>query len=81
IPQRAIQELLGKTFVTVAGANNEAVTKQVKLGPKVDNLQIVEEGLTNQDIVVVEGFAKTQPGTPLTITMIGLNDLIIPGAK
>ena len=81
IPQRAIQELLGKTFVTVAGANNEAVTKPIKLGPKIGNLQIVEEGLTIQDIVVVEGFAKTQPGSPLTITMIGLNDLNIPGAK
>lgn len=81
IPQRAVQELLGKTFVTVAGANNEAVTKPVKVGPKIGNLQIIEEGLTVQDIVVVEGFAKTQPGTPLKITMIGLDDLIIPGAK
>jgi len=81
IPQRAVQELLGKNFVTVAGANNEAVTKPVKLGPKIGNLQIIEEGLTVEDVVVVEGFAKTQPGTPLKITMIGLNDLTIPGAK
>lgn len=81
IPQRAVQEMLGKTFVTVAGANNEAITKPVKLGPKVGNLQIIEEGLTPQDIVVVEGFAKTQPGSPLKITMIGLNDLTIPGTK
>ncbi|TWH46062.1 efflux RND transporter periplasmic adaptor subunit [Sporomusa sp. KB1] len=81
IPQRAVQELLGKTFVTVAGANSEAVTKPVKLGPKIGNLQIVEEGLTVEDVVVVEGFAKTQPGTPLKITMIGLNDLTIPGTK
>ncbi len=81
IPQRAVQEMLGKTFVTVAGANNEAVSKPVKLGPKVGNLQVIEEGLTVQDVVVVEGFAKAQPGTPLKITMIGLNDLAIPGAK
>lgn len=81
IPQRAVQEMLGKTFVTVAGANNEAVSKPVKLGPKVGNLQVVEEGLTSQDIVIVEGFAKTQPGSPLKITMIGLDDLAIPGAK
>lgn len=81
IPQRAVQEMLGKTFVTVAGSNNEAVTKPVKLGPKIGNLQVVEEGLTPQDVVVVEGFAKTQPGSPLKITMIGLNDLTIPGTK
>lgn len=81
IPQRAVQEMLGKTFVTVVGANSEAVTKPVKLGPKVGNLQVVEEGLTPQDVVVVEGFAKTQPGAPLKVTMIGLDDLNIPVAK
>lgn len=81
IPQRAVQEMLGKTFVTVTGANSEAVTKPVKLGPQIGNLQIVEEGLTPQDIVVVEGFAKAQPGAPLKVTMIGLEDLAIPGAK
>ncbi|MBP2634650.1 MAG: acrA [Firmicutes bacterium] len=81
IPQRAVQEMLGKTFVTVTGANSEAVTKPVKLGPKIGNLQVVEEGLAAQDIVVVEGFAKTQPGSPLKVTMIGLEDLNIPGVK
>ena len=81
IPQRAVQEMLGKTFVTVVGANSEAVTKPVKLGPKIGNLQVVEEGLTPQDVIVVEGFAKAQPGAPLKVTMIGLDDLNIPVAK
>lgn len=81
IPQRAVQELLGKTFVTVAGADNKAETRAVKMGPKVGSLQIVEEGLTGQEVIVVEGFAKAQPGSPLKITMIGPDDLNIPVAK
>lgn len=81
IPQRAVQELLGKTFVTVVGADSKAETKPVKMGPKIGSLQIVEEGLSLQDVVVVEGFAKAQPGTPLKTTMIGLDDLKIPGTK
>lgn len=81
IPQRAVQELLGKTFVTIVNAENKAEQKQVKMGPKSGSLQIVEEGLSPQDIVVIEGFAKAQPGTPLKSTMIGLDDLKIPGAK
>jgi len=81
IPQRAVQELLGKTFVTVVSADNKAETRAVKMGPKIGNLQIVEQGLTIQDIVVVEGFAKTQPGSPLKVMMIGPDDLAIPGAK
>ena len=80
IPQRAVQELLGKTFVTVV-SDNKAETRPVKLGPKVGNLQVVEQGLSLQDIIVIEGFAKTQPGTPLKVTMMNLDDLKIPGAK
>ncbi|MBP1765625.1 MAG: acrA, partial [Firmicutes bacterium] len=81
VPQRAVQELLGKTFVTVVGADNKAETRPVTMGPKVGNLQIVENGLTAQDIVIIEGFAKTQPGSPLKVTMIGPDDLAIPGTK
>ena len=81
IPQRAVQEMLGKTFVTVANADNKAETRPIKLGPKVGNLQIVEQGLSLQDIVIVEGFAKTQPGSSLKVSIIGLNDLQIPGTK
>jgi membrane fusion protein (multidrug efflux system) len=81
IPQRAVQELLGKTFVTVVNADNKAETRTVKMGPKIGSLQIVEEGLALQDVVVIEGFAKAQPGAPLKITMIGLEDLNIPVAK
>lgn len=81
IPQRSVQELLGKTFVTIMSAENKAETKPVKMGPKIGSLQIVEEGLSLQDVVIVEGFAKAQPGTPLKATMIGPDDLKIPGAK
>lgn len=81
IPQRAVQEMLGKTFVTVVDGENKAATKQVTLGPKVGRFQVVESGLTAQDTIIVEGFMKTQPGTPLAVTMIGPDDLDIPGAK
>lgn len=80
IPERAVQELLGKTFVTVVDAENKAETRQVVMGPKIGSFQILEQGLSEQDIVVVEGFAKTQPGTLLKITMIGPEDLN-PDAK
>ena len=81
IPQRAVQEMLGKTFVTVATADNKAETRPVKLGPKIGNMQIVEQGLSLQDIVVVEGFAKAQQGSPLKVTMMTPDNLTIPGTK
>jgi membrane fusion protein (multidrug efflux system) len=81
IPQRAIQDLLGRTFVTVVGEGDKAESRPIKVGPKVGNLLVVEEGLSPQDRVVVEGFAKAQPGMPLKVTMINVNELQQPASK
>lgn len=75
IPQRAVQQLLGKTFVTIVGADDKAEPRPVKLGPHVGNLWVIEEGLTTADRVIVEGFTKTPPGTLLSIEMINQNEL------
>ncbi|MCC5466899.1 efflux RND transporter periplasmic adaptor subunit [Pelosinus baikalensis] len=75
IPQRAVQQLLGNTFVTIVGADDKAEPRPVKLGPRIGNLWVIEEGLTTADRVIVEGFAKTPPGTLLSIEMIDQNEL------
>jgi membrane fusion protein (multidrug efflux system) len=81
VPQRAVQELLGKTIVTIVGDGDKAERRNVKMGAKVGSYWIVEEGLTTSDRVIVEGFMKTPPGTPLKITMIQLSDLKIPAGN
>ncbi len=78
IPQRAVQQLLGKNFVTVVGEGDKAESRPVTLGQQVDNYWVVQDGLTADDRIVVDGFQKAQPGTPLTITMIGPEDLQTP---
>jgi membrane fusion protein, multidrug efflux system len=75
VPQRAVQQLLDKTMVTVVTANDTAESRLVKMGPRMGNLWVVEEGLNAGDRVVVEGYAKAQAGTPLKLVMIGPNDL------
>ena len=70
IPQRAVQELLGKTFVTVVGEGEKAESRPVKMGPRVGSLWVVEEGLKPGDRVIVEGALKTPPGTVVKVTMI-----------
>ncbi|MGI6093637.1 MAG: efflux RND transporter periplasmic adaptor subunit [Negativicutes bacterium] len=75
IPQRAVQELIGKTLVTVVGEGDKAEQRVVKMGPRIGSMWVVEEGLTAQDRVVVEGIVKTQPGMQLKVTMIGPDDL------
>lgn len=81
VPQRAIQELLGKNFVTIVGAEDKAESRPVKLGPKVGNMVVIEEGLNVSDKVIVEGFIKTPPGTPLQVVMMQPEELQIPAKK
>ena len=71
IPQRAVQELLGKTFVTVVGEGDKAESRPVKMGPRVGaSGWIVEDGLKPGDRVIVEGTLKAPPGTPVKVTMV-----------
>lgn len=81
VPQRAVQEMLGKTIVTIVGDGDKAERRNVKMGAKVGSYWIVEEGLTTSDRVIIEGFIKTPPGTPLKVTMIQLSDLKIPAGN
>ena len=71
IPQRAVQELLGKTFITVVGEGEKTESRPVKMGPRVGGTDwIVDEGLKPGERIIVEGALKTPPGTPVKVTMI-----------
>lgn len=78
IPQRALQQILGKNFVTVVDADGKAESRPIKLGPQVGTMLIVEEGLNLGETVVVDGFQKAQPGTPLNVTMLAPEELQSP---
>ncbi len=81
IPQRAVKELLEKTFVIVVTDDNKAESRPVKLGDKVGNMWLVEEGLTENDRIVVEGIDKVKEGTSLKVTMIEPDDWQNSGEK
>lgn len=81
IPQRAVKELLDETFVTVVGTENKAESRKVKMGEKVGNMWIVNEGLAASDVVVVEGSDKVKQGTELKVTIITPEALQTPVGK
>lgn len=62
VPQRAVVELMYKKFVYIVGADNKVVMKEVKLGPAVGRLFVVESGLDGSENIVVEGTAKVRQG-------------------
>lgn len=69
VPERAVQQVLDKSFVLVCGADNKSVSKMVTLGDKVGSYYIVKSGLTEDDTVVVEGLTNLKEGQSLNVTM------------
>ena len=75
IPERAIQQLLDKTFVNVVGADGKSDTRSVELGNKIGSYYIVTSGLSADDKVIVEGLTKLQKGSEINVTMVEGKDL------
>lgn len=75
VPQRAIQQLLEKSFVTLVDAEGKAESREVKLGSKVGSYYIIESGVQPGDKVVVEGLTKIQSGIALDVTEVTPEEL------
>jgi len=78
VPDRAVQEQLGKYFLTVIGPQNEAELRPVVLGPRFGNRQVIESGIAAGDRVVVEGLQKARPGSTVEVVEVGIEDFDRP---
>jgi membrane fusion protein (multidrug efflux system) len=64
--QRAVQELQDQFNVAVVGPDNKVSIRSVKVGPRVGDLWVIEEGLEPGDRVVVEGLQRLRDGLSVT---------------
>jgi membrane fusion protein (multidrug efflux system) len=62
VPQRAIQQALGRQFVYVVGPGDTVATRDVQPGPWSGNLWIIDKGLEPGEKVIVDGIQKAAPG-------------------
>jgi membrane fusion protein, multidrug efflux system len=62
IPQRAVQQGLGRQFVYVVGAGDTVVARDVATGQWSGSLWLIDSGLVAGDRVVVDGIQKVAPG-------------------
>jgi membrane fusion protein, multidrug efflux system len=65
VPQRAVQQALGRQFVYVVGRGDTVVTRDVQPGPWSGNLWIIDKGLSPGQRVVVDGVQKVAAGRPV----------------
>jgi len=75
VPQRAVQQLLDETFVLTVDGDGKSLSKKVKLGEKVGSYYIIKEGLTAEDVVIVEGLTSLKSGQEVTPTMVSPEDM------
>ena len=70
VPQRAVQQLLGKSFVMIVDENGKAKAQSVELAQQIGSYYIVTSGLKASDRIVVEGLTSLQEGMDLAITEV-----------
>jgi RND family efflux transporter MFP subunit len=63
VPDAAIGTEQVRKFVLVVDAENIARPKYVTLGPVVDGLRVIEDGLAKDDRVIVNGLMRARPGS------------------
>lgn len=66
VPQRAVQELQNLYSVAVVDGSGKVAFRNVKVGPRVESLWVIDEGLAAGDKVVVEGLQRIQDGMTVT---------------
>jgi membrane fusion protein (multidrug efflux system) len=66
VQQRAVQELQNLYSVAVVDDSNKVSFRNVKVGPRVESMWVIEEGLKPGERVVVEGLQRVQDGMTVT---------------
>jgi RND family efflux transporter MFP subunit len=61
-------------FVLRVGADNKIEYAPVKLGPVIDGLRVVREGLSANDVIVVKGLQQVRPGMPVTPQLVAMGE-------
>jgi multidrug efflux system membrane fusion protein len=73
IDDRSVGTDLGKKFVLVLKDDNTVDYRGVTLGPQVDGLRIVREGLHPGDVIVVNGLQRVRPGAKVAPTKVAMD--------
>jgi len=69
-------------YVLVVGADNKVEYRPVKLGPVIDGLRVVKDGLKADDTIVVNGLQRVRPGSPVTPQKVAMGEQNIhPGTN
>jgi membrane fusion protein, multidrug efflux system len=72
IEDRAVGTDLSKQFVLALAGGNRIEYRLVELGPEINGLRVVKQGLAPGDIIVVNGLQHVRPGQTVTPTRVAM---------
>lgn len=70
ISDRAVGTDQNRKFVYVVDAQSKAEYRTVTLGPLVDGLRVVRDGLKPGEKIIVNGLQRAHPGAPVNATVV-----------
>jgi len=70
VPDLAVLADQGGKYVFVCNDGNVAEQRRVRLGQQVEDMRIVEEGLTLRDKIIISGLQRVRPGVQVRPTNV-----------
>jgi RND family efflux transporter MFP subunit len=67
VPQKAVNELQGAYQLAVVGSDNKVNIRSVRVGERVDQMWIIENGVKPGELVIVGGLQRVQSGSTVKI--------------
>jgi membrane fusion protein (multidrug efflux system) len=67
VPERALVDLQGRTFLWVVGKDNTTSQRAVVAGERTNGMAVISEGLAAGERIIVEGLQKVREGAPVQI--------------
>lgn len=61
-------------YVLVVGAGNKVEYRPVKLGPIIDGLRVVTDGLAAGETIIVSGLQRVRPGSAITPDRVAMGE-------
>lgn len=73
INERAVGTDQNRKFVFVVNGDGKAEYRPVRLGPVVNGLRVVREGVKPGETIVVNGLQRVRPGMPVTAQLVPMD--------
>jgi multidrug efflux system membrane fusion protein len=74
IEDRAVGTDLSKKFVLTLSKDNRVEYRLVELGPEINGLRVVTQGLAPNELIVVNGMQHVRPGQSVAATHVAMSD-------